>query len=274
MTATAIRSRPLAAFFVLAFGIKWAVWVPRSAGVPVGAAGQLWTWIPAVAALITAALVGGRAAVAELGARLVRWRVGWRWYAVVVLGPAAFSLAVAALYALLGGSWAEAAPPLLSGETSLVLLPVLLAALLLTDGLGEELAWRGFALPRLLVRHNALVASLILGALWAAWHLPLVWTEGFPLFGQPIWLLLLDLAAKSVLFTWVFLHTRGSVLLAALFHATTNLFVVSPVVAGGAGVGLLLLAAGAKLVLVVVVVAVAGPGLAKGPRPEALPRAR
>ncbi len=61
--------------------------------------------------------------------------------------------------------------------------------------------------------------------------------------------------------------------MAALFHATTNLFVVSPVVAGGASVGLLLLAAGAKLVLVVVVVAVAGPGLAKGTRPEALPRA-
>jgi membrane protease YdiL (CAAX protease family) len=273
MTAAPIRGRPLVAFFVLAFGLTWAVWVPRAAGVPVGAVGQLWTWVPAVAALLAAAPLGGRVAVAELGARLVRWRVGWRWYAVVVLGPAAFSLTVAALHALLGGSWAEAAPPVLSGETSLVLLPVFLAVLLLTDGLGEELAWRGFALPRLLVRHNALVASLSLGALWAAWHLPLIWTEGAPLFGQPVWLLLLDLAAKSVLFTWVFLHTRGSVLLAALFHATTNLFVVSPAAAGGASVGLLLLAAVAKLVLVVVVVAVAGPGLAKGPRPETLPRA-
>ena len=150
---------------MLAFGLTWAVWVPRAAGVPVGAVGDLWTWIPAVAALLAAALVGGRVAVAELGSRLVRWRVGWRWYAVVVLGPAAFSLTVAALYALLGGSGAEAAPPVLSGETSLVLLPVFLAALLVTDGLGEELAWRGFAFPRLLVRHNALVASLILGAL-------------------------------------------------------------------------------------------------------------
>src|ERR671917_2053697 len=274
MMARSMRSRPLAVFFLLAFVVTWAVWVPRAAGVELGAVGQLWTWVPAAAALIAAVLTGGRAAVAELGSRLVRWRVGWRWYAVVVLGPAAFSLAVAALYALLGGSWAAAAPPLLSGETSLVLLPVFLAVLLLTDGLGEELAWRGVALPRLLVRHNALVASLILGALWAAWHLPLVWTEGYPLFGQPIWLLLLDTTAKSVLFTWVFLHTRGSVLIAALLHATTNLFVVSPVVAGGAGVGLLLLAAGAKLVLVAVGGAVAGPRPAKGPRPGALPSAR
>jgi uncharacterized protein len=225
-----IRSRPLLAFFVLAFAITLAVWVPRAAGVPTGAVGQLWTWVPAAAALIAAALTGGRAAVGELGLRLVHWRVGWRWYAVVVLGPAVFSLAVAALYALLGGSWADAAPPALLGETPLMLVPVFLAVLFLTDGLGEELAWRGFALPRLLVDHNAFVASLILGVLWAAWHLPLVWTEGARLYQQPLWLLLLDVTAKSVLFTWVFLHTRSSVLLAALLHATTNLFVVSPVV--------------------------------------------
>jgi uncharacterized protein len=70
----------------------------------------------------------------------------------------------------------------------------------------------------------------------------------------------------------VFLHTRGSVLLAALFHATTNLFVVSPVVAGGGGLALLLMAALAKWALVAVVIAVAGPGLAR--EPEALLRAR
>src|ERR687890_934925 len=272
MTARSIRGRPLAAFFVLAFGLTWAVWLPRAAGVPVGAAGDLWTWVPAVAALLAAALTGGRAAVAELGARLVRWHVGWRWYAVVILGPAVFSLAVAAAYVLLGGSWADAAPPALRGETPLVLVPVFLAVLFLTDGLGEELAWRGFALPRLLTGHNALVASLILGVIWALWHLPLVWTEGNAMYQQPVWLLLVDITAKSVLFTWVFLHTRGSVLIAMLFHGATNLFIVSPAVASTGDLTLPLLAAVAKWVLVVVVVVVAGPGLARGPRPEALPR--
>jgi uncharacterized protein len=268
---SSIRSHPLVTFFVLAFAITWAVWLPRAAGVPMGAVGQLWTWVPAAAALLAAALTAGRAGVAELGSRLVRWRVGWRWYAVVVLGPAAFSLAVAALYALLGGSFAEAAPAALRGETSLMLLPVFLLVLFVTDGVGEELAWRGFALPRLLTSHNALVASVILGMLWAAWHLPLVWTDGAPLYQQPVWLLLLDITAKSVVFTWVFLHTRGSVLLAALFHATTNLFVVSPVVAEGGSVTLLLLSAAAKWALVGVLIVVAGPALARGP--EALPKA-
>jgi len=108
--------------------------------------------------------------------------------------------------------------------------------------------------------------------LWALWHLPLFWTVGATLFQQPLWLLLTDITAKSILFTWVFLHTRGSVLLAILFHASTNLFEVSPVGDQAGGLALPLLAA-AKLALVAVIIAVAGPALAKGPRPEALSRA-
>jgi membrane protease YdiL (CAAX protease family) len=269
--ARSMRRHPLVTFFLLVFVIAWVVWVPRASGAPLGVVGQAWTWSPAVAALLAAALTGGRAAVAELGARLVRWRVGWRWYLVVVLGPAAFSLAVAGTYALLGGSWSAAAPPALL-EGPLLMLPLYLLILALTDGLGEELAWRGFALPRLLARHNALVASVVLGVLWGLWHLPLLWTEGAALYQQPIWLFLADITAKSVLFAWVFLHTRGSVLIAVLFHGATNLFLVSPGVAGTGDLGLPVLAAVAKWLLVLVLIAVAGPGLVRGPRPEALPR--
>jgi uncharacterized protein len=270
--AQSIRRHPLVTFFILAFAITWVVWVPRAAGLQTDAVGQVWTWAPAIAALLAAALTGGRAAVRDLGARLVRWRVGWQWYVVVILGPAAFSLVVAALYALLGGSWAEAAPPALRGEVPLPLLPLFLVILSGTDGLGEELAWRGFALPRLLTHHNALVASLILGMLWGLWHLPLVWTEGASMYQQPVWLFFVDILAKSVLFTWVFLHTRGSVLLAVLLHGATNLFNVSPNLISTDDLTLPLLAAAAKWVLVVVVIVVAGPHLARGPRPEALPK--
>jgi uncharacterized protein len=270
--AQLVRRHPLVTFFLLAFGLTWAVWVPRAAGIQLGVVGQAWTWAPAIAALLAAILTGGRAAVRDLGARLVRWRVGWRWYLVVILGPAAFSLAVAGVYALLGGSWATAAPPVLRGEAPLVLLPLLLVILTVTDGLGEEPAWRGFALPRLLSRHNALVASLMLGVLWGLWHLPLVWTEGFTMYQQPVWLVLFDILAKSVLFTWVFLHTRGSVLLAMLLHGATNLFNVSPNLTGTDDLTLPVLAAAAKWLLVVVVIVLSGPSLARGPRPEALPK--
>ena len=268
-----IRRHPLVTFFLLAFGLAWVVWVPRAAGAPLDTVGQAWTWAPAIAALLAAALTGGRDAVRELGSRLVRWRVGWQWYLVVILGPAVFSLMVAGIYVVLGGSWAEAAPPALL-EGSLLFLPLFLLILTLTDGLGEELAWRGFALPRMLTRYNALVASLVLGVIWALWHLPLLWTEGNGMFHQPVWLLLLDVAAKSVLFTWVFLHTRGSVLIAMLFHGATNLFLVSPDVASTGDLTLPLFAAVAKWALVVVLLLVAGPTLVRGKRtdPEALPR--
>ena len=94
------------------------------------------------------------------------------------------------------------------------------------------------------------------------------------MFHQPVWLLLLDVTAKSVLFTWVFLHTRGSVLIAMLFHGATNLFLVSPDVVSTGDLTLPVLAAVAKWVLVGVLLLVAGPTLVRGKRtdPEALPR--
>ena len=269
--AQLMRRHPLVIFFLLAYGLTWAIQIPVAAGVLEGSGWRAVTWVPAIAALLAAALTGGRGALRELGSRLVRWRVGWQWYLVVILGPAAFSLAVAGVYTLLGGSWSEAAPPALL-EGPLLFLPLFLLILTLTDGLGEELAWRGFALPRLLTRYNALVASLVLGVIWALWHLPLVWTEGNAMYQQPVWLLLVDITAKSVLFTWVFLHTRGSVLIAMLFHGATNLFLVSPEVVSTGDFQVAVLAMVGKWVLVVVVILVAGPGLARGPRPEALPR--
>src|SRR5215211_6876118 len=271
--AQLMRHHPLVTFFLLAYGLTWAIQIPVAAGVLECSGWRAVTWVPAIAALLAAALTGARGALRELGSRLVRWRVGWQWYLVVILGPAAFSLAVAVVYALLGGSWAEAAPPALL-EGPLLFLPLFLLILTLTDGLGEELAWRGFALPRLLTRYNALVASLVLGVIWGLWHLPLVWTEGATLYQQPVLLFLVDIAAKSVLFTWVFLHTRGSVLIAMLFHGATNLFLVSPDVASTGNWTLPLLAAVAKWALVVVLLLVAGPTLVRGKRtdPEALPR--
>src|SRR5215208_6359301 len=96
--AKLLRRHPLVTFFLLVFIITWVVWVPRASGAPLGVVGQAWTWAPAIAALLAAALTGGRGALRELGSRLVRWRVGWQWYLVVILGPAAFSLAVAGVY--------------------------------------------------------------------------------------------------------------------------------------------------------------------------------
>ena len=177
--------------------------------------------------------------------------VAWWWYVIILAGPAAFSAVVAAVSTVLGVAWSVARPAWL--VTPLPQLLVVFVILTLTDGLGEELGWRGYALPHPLQRFRALAASLVLGLIWAAWHLPLIWTEGSALDGHPVWLLFLDLAAKSVLFTWVFLKTRGSALLAVLLHGSTNLFAVSPPVLEGSDPAVALVALGVKWLLVLAV---------------------
>jgi uncharacterized protein len=230
------RRHPVGMFFALAFLLTWAVWVPRalaSQGV-ISASwlqelGRMWSYGPAWAAVIVAALIG-KDALRDLGARLVRWRVRWWWYAAVLLGPATFWILVLLVLRTLGWSAGVALPPLFSaGPVGVV--PVLLA-LALTDGLGEETGWRGFALPRQLTRTGFLTGSLVLGLAWATWHLPLVWTEGSALFGISPWVLVLELPAMAVVYTFVFLHTAGSALIAILLHAAWNASALSASVAG------------------------------------------
>jgi uncharacterized protein len=223
-----VRHYPTITFFLLTFLITWAVWVPNALA-PDSFAGTLawfWTYGPAAAAVIVAAIAGS---LRDLGARLVRWRVGWRWYAVVLLGPAAFYAAVAALHAGFGWSGEFAQPDAL--RASLASFVPLFLLFALTDGLGEEPGWRGFALPRLLGRTSRLNASLLLGVVWAVYHLPLFWTVGSAKYGEPFLVLLVELPAISVLYTWVFEHTAGSALLAILFHASgsawSSVFTVS-----------------------------------------------
>ncbi len=220
-------------FFLLAFGITWIVWVPRAIN-PAGffdsgfgeTLGMTWSYGPALAAVATAVITSGRDGLRELWSRLITWRVGWIWYLVAILGPLALVVVVALINLALGGSFAEAMTDLFDDGAAAVVLTFL--ALCLTDGLGEETGWRGYALPRMLDTTGAVAASLVLGVLWAAWHLPLFWTEGSSLFETSILILFLRLPATSIMFTWLFQRTKGSLLLAIVFHAALNLFAPLP----------------------------------------------
>jgi hypothetical protein len=220
-------------FFVLAFVITWVVWVPRAIN-PGGffdsgvgqALGMVWSYGPALAAMAAALITGGRGSLRELGLRLETWRVGWLWYAVAILGPLALVLVAGVVNMALGGTMSEVMSDIFEGGVVNVL--VVLAVLCLTDGLGEETGWRGYALPRLLETTGAVWASLILGVIWAAWHLPLFFTDGSAWFGSSILVLFLRLPATSIMFTWLFQHTQGSLLLAIIFHAALNLFAAPP----------------------------------------------
>src|SRR4051812_13426940 len=198
-------------FFVLAYLLSWYPWIialaqGRSTGPnPLG---------PFVAAIIVAAIVGGRREVKDLLSRLVRARVSWRCYVFVFALPVALCLAAAAVALVVTGSH-----PAIPGSDKWRELPERFIFIFLFIGLGEEPGWRGFALPRLQKKHSPLMASLILAPLWAMWHLPLMGHE-FPLPILPAFLV--SLLGGTLAQTWLFNRTRGSVLLQMLFHATVN----------------------------------------------------
>jgi membrane protease YdiL (CAAX protease family) len=154
--------------------------------------------------------------------------VGVRWYIAALFIPAAVHLVSTALYLLAGGVQAASGDLSqdlfgLSGIPAWQRLLLLFSIFVLGfDGLGEELGWRGFALPALLKKYSKITASLILGLLWAFWHLPYALVEGSAMSNVPLIWHLLRILASSILITWIFVHTWGSVLLAILFHAAGN----------------------------------------------------
>lgn len=243
------RSRALIAFFVLAFLGSWLAWLPAALpglGLPaidltLPFSGLLGAFGPTLAALIIVAAVRGRRGLGKLLRRALIWRVSPGWYLFVLFWPPLLVLAGGMIAGLLGSATPDyAAPPVLElyplpPELMEVgpwpVLPfIFLQNLLIGSAMGEEIGWRGFALPRLQARMGALGASLVLGVVWAVWHLPLYLTPGHPLSDVFLGWTLLAIVGDAILFTWIFNHTRGSLLLALLFHAsiaTAGLFVAT-----------------------------------------------
>jgi membrane protease YdiL (CAAX protease family) len=207
-----VRRYPLIVFFVLAYVFSWWPWPLYAFGLsptPIIAFG------PFLAAILVLALTTGKGGVVTLLRRMVRWRVRPVWYAVALLLPVAISGGAALLNVVVLGASAPS-PAELGAWSGLVPTFFLL---LLVPGIGgawEEPGWRGYALPKLQGGHSALLASLILGVVWAFWHLPLMVIGQIHL-SDPVYIV-----AWTVVFTWVFNNTNGSVLIAMLMHNMHN----------------------------------------------------
>jgi uncharacterized protein len=198
-----IKRHPLPAFFVLAYAFSWWA-LPLGAFLPPG---------PLFAALVVTAVIDGRSGLRRLRSRLLRWRLGWRWYALALGLPLGVVLGAIMLNVGLG------APVSALDNLDPWYVLVLVFAVRLIDPLdgpmGEEPGWRGFALPRLQDGRSPLRASLILGLLVAGWHLPLVFLPGEDL--APV--LLVATVAVTFVYTWIFNHTGGSVFMTLVAHA-------------------------------------------------------
>jgi membrane protease YdiL (CAAX protease family) len=218
-------SRETLGFFALTFAITEPCFIAAATmsrsiapgaswGPAIGALVLLGTFAPGLVALALTARATGRAGVAVLLARMFRARVRARWYVFALGFMVGIRLAAAVLLRLATGAWPR------FGDTPL--LAATLFSVLVGGQAGEELGWRGYALPRLAEKFGLPGASVILGVLWACWHLPLYWFHGADKYGQSFVVSLLQVTALSVATAWLYWRSGGSLLLTMLMHAAIN----------------------------------------------------
>ena len=250
--ATYVKRYPLTTYFVLAYALSWGLVLLTPVSL-VFACGALFG--PAAAAVIVTGIEEGRTGVRTLLRRAVQWRVGWPWYTVALGLPFLLGLAAVGLHLLLGASYAfQPGGPLL--------LSLLLGVLVI----GEELGWRGYALPRLQARYGGLGASLLLGGLWATWHLSNATIPGLERYWYAFGAFALFVLPQTVLFTWISNHKRSSVLPAWLFHQAIN--TAGSVLFVGDQVRQWWLSATVFGLAAAIVAVVTGPQLSRKPAPQ------
>jgi len=228
------NSRPglLVVYLFSTFLWSWAIWIPvvLSHGTRPLDEASPWFYVgllagaygPSLMAIVVTALADGKSGVKRLLSRFLVWRVGLEWYAVVLLLHSAVRIVGILIFTLRGGDVGRV------DLTRWYLIPLALVGAALFGPLAEELGWRGFALPRLLRIRGAFVSSVVLGIFWTIWHAPLFWApagtmvSGAPVTVASVLIYLIFLVAMSILFTWVYRHSRGSVLLAYLFHLSLS----------------------------------------------------
>jgi membrane protease YdiL (CAAX protease family) len=208
-------------FFPLALGITWALQAPAvlaKYGVLRGTVegwmglAALGTFGPLVAAIVAAWLENRRA-----GLRALLWptrarRAGAYWFALALFAFGAIHVAGVAAFNALGGSGARwlYPPENVQQVAAMLIVPI-----------AEEPGWRGFALPRLQARHGPVRATLLIGAVWAAWH-----TMMFALQGNTGLLFLAaaaNILAGSFVLTWLYNRTGGSLAIAVVAHLGAHL---------------------------------------------------
>jgi membrane protease YdiL (CAAX protease family) len=225
-----MRIQALAAFFLLAYAISWLLWSPlwlpffgvkANAFLPYqhgfGGLG------PMIAAFATTAIFGKKGDLRALWQSLFRWQP-LVWTLAAILLPFIFALLAGVIARFSDGVF----PDFWKMGTSSEFPELGIAAFVFYNvfffGYGEEVGWRGFALPRLQEKHSALAATLILSVFWAGWHLPLfAYRPGYAsmdIVGVAGWFF--SIVAGGVLFTWLFNGSRGSLLACALFHGLTD----------------------------------------------------
>ena len=168
-------------------------------------------FVPSLLAIFLTLKKEGLSGLRILGQRIIQFKLGWRWYIFTFLIVVAGTAGQLTINKLLGNTFPRSLFLAQLGS----FLP-----LLILGPLSEEIGWRGYALGRLQTRWNALISSLIIGMVWALWHLPLflmVGTSQHEL-GLPFIGFLVGFLANSILYTWLYNNTKQSIWSAILLH--------------------------------------------------------
>ena len=206
---SSIKRHPLVAYFVLAYALAWMLIPLMSISL---AFGFLALFGPAFSAILITRVTEGPMGLKALWERVLLWKVNPLSYSFAILFPPALIFIGMGIAYLLGTPVTFFTNGIIGLATAILFV-------------GEELGWRGYALPKLLAQNTPITASLVLGVFWTLWHLP---NFIFPLAGVPalgpfpvvaVWII-----AQTFLFTWLYIHSKGSILIATLFHASINAF--------------------------------------------------
>lgn len=218
-------------YFILTFLISWVLWSPLYFSKDIN---EFWVlpgaWGPTLSAIILTLLNSGKAGLKNLFKKLLIWKVPFKYYLFSIFAMLILALLSVSIYKLFGGSWPDIAL-ILEGMglenndlgLALLLLPVFfLINTLLGGPIAEELGWRGYAQGLLQQKYNPNTSGLIIGFLWSLWHLPLFIFLPKAVGSMPIWAYVPLMAAMGVIFSWLYNHTKTSVLLAILLHGGMN----------------------------------------------------
>jgi uncharacterized protein len=219
------KQHRLIAFFSVAFLISWAIWIPGIWEVRVNPLlGLLAGFAPSISGAFFTWFEEGNAGLRKLAGRLSPRALAKKWIILpLVLPPLAFLFGLW-FYRLLGGAapeYLDLAHVITTPDQWYLGFVVFLYVFIFT-AVGEEIGWRGYALPRMIESLGAYKATFFLGILWFLWHLPLFWVPNNFHQQLPIPWFTLQIMASTVLYTWLHMKARGKLLPALLFHTAGN----------------------------------------------------
>lgn len=218
--------RNLLLFLLITFAWTWLLWLPSVIS-PIGHSDPLFFVLfimggygPFLGAFSLTYINEKNEGVKILWKRFWNIKIGMKWlFITILLIPALY--AISSLIIIL----VQGTPPILTWISQPWVIIIYLLTAFFAGGFSEEFGWRGYALDRFQVKLGALISSLIIGVIWGLWHLPVWFIAGDPhgTGGIPdFFLFLLETVSLSILYTWLYNNTNGSILIAVIFHTIFN----------------------------------------------------